>query len=407
MTKVLIVGGGHAGANTAFALRKDGFDGEIIIISDEGYLPYHRPPLSKDFLKQNLAIEKMSFKSADFYEEQKISINLDTQINSIDLTSNHAITEDASFNFDYLVFATGASPRLLPMENADSKNLFYLRQITDVLSMHKQITPHKEIVLIGGGYIGLEVASAMIELGLKVTILEAEERILQRVTSPEVSQFYNDYHSKKGVRIICNAKVTNLNPENQMINSVSLESGESLAADIVLVGIGAIPNTQLAASIGLECDNGIKTDQYCRTSIPNILAVGDCTSSFNSLYNKEFRLESVPNALAQSKVASSSILGNELFNNEMPWFWSDQYDLKLQMAGLSSGYDECHIIGDTDSAEFIACYGKEGYLIALDSVNQSRQFMLFKKALGNGFKLEMSLIKDKNFQPESIFSGSN
>ena len=407
MTKVLIVGGGHAGANTAFALRKDGFDGEIIIISDEGYLPYHRPPLSKDFLKKNLAIEKMSFKSADFYEEQKISINLDTQINSIDLTSNHAITEDASFNFDYLVFATGASPRLLPIENADSKNLFYLRQITDVLSMHKQITPHKEIVLIGGGYIGLEVASAMIELGLKVTILEAEERILQRVTSPEVSQFYNDYHSKKGVRIICNAKVTNLNAENQMINSVSLESGETLAADIVLVGIGAIPNTQLAASIGLECDNGIKTDQYCRTSIPNILAVGDCTSSFNSLYNKEFRLESVPNALAQSKVASSSILGNELFNNEMPWFWSDQYDLKLQMAGLSSGYDECHIIGDTDSAEFIACYGKEGYLIALDSVNQSKQFMLFKKALGNGFKLEMSLIKDKNFQPESIFSGSN
>ena len=372
MTKVLIVGGGHAGANTAFALRKDGFDGEIIIISDEGYLPYHRPPLSKDFLKQNLAIEKLSFKSADFYEEQKISINLNTQIDSIDLSIKPAITEDASFNFDYLVFATGASPRLLPMENADSKNLFYLRQITDVLSMHQQITPHKEIVLIGGGYIGLEVASAMIELGLKVTILEAEERILQRVTSPEVSQFYNDFHSKKGVRIICNAKVTNLNAENQMINSVSLESGETLAADIVLVGIGAIPNTQLAASIGLECDNGIKTDQYCRTSIPNILAVGDCTSSFNSLYNKEFRLESVPNALAQSKVASSSILGNELFNNEMPWFWSDQYDLKLQMAGLSSGYDECHIIGDTDSAEFIACYGKEGYLIAVDSVNQSK-----------------------------------
>ena len=407
MTKVLIIGGGHAGANTAFALRKDGFDGEITIISDEDYLPYHRPPLSKDFLKQNIAIEKLGFKSADFYEEQKISINLDTHIDSIDLESNLAVAKDTSFNFDYLVFATGASPRLLPMENADSKNLFYLRQIADVLSMHHQISADKEMILVGGGYIGLEVASAMIELGLKVTILEAEERILQRVTSPEVSQFYNDFHSKKGVRIICNAKVTNLNAENQMIHSVSIESGESLSADIVLVGIGAIPNTQLAVSIGLECENGIKTDQYCRTSIPNILAVGDCTSSFNSLYNKEFRLESVPNALAQSKVASSSILGNELFNNEMPWFWSDQYDLKLQMAGLSSGYDECHIIGDTDSAEFIACYGKEGYLIALDSVNQSRQFMLFKKALGNGFKLEMSLIKDKNFQPESIFSGSN
>jgi 3-phenylpropionate/trans-cinnamate dioxygenase ferredoxin reductase subunit len=407
MTKVLIIGGGHAGANTAFALRKDGFDGEITIISNEGYLPYHRPPLSKDFLKQNIAIEKLGFKSADFYEEQKISVNLDTHIDSINLESNLAITKDASFNFDYLVFATGASPRMLPMENADSKNLFYLRQIADVLSMHQQISADKEMILIGGGYIGLEVASAMIELGLKVTILEAEERILQRVTSPEVSKFYNDFHSKKGVRIICNAKVTNLNAENQIINSVSLESGESLAADIVLVGIGAIPNTQLADSIGLECSNGIKTDQYCRTSIPNILAVGDCTFSFNALFNKELRLESVPNALAQSKVASSSIVGNELFNNEMPWFWSDQYDLKLQMAGLSNGYDECHIIGDIDSAEFIACYGKNGNLIAVDSVNQSKQFMLFKKALGNGFQLEMSLIKDKNFQPESIFSGSN
>ena len=407
MTKVLIIGGGHAGANTAFALRKDGFDGEITIISDEYYLPYHRPPLSKDFLKQNIAIEKLGFKSADFYEEQKILINLDTHIDSIDLESNLAVTKDTSFNFDYLVFATGASPRLLPMENADAKNLFYLRQITDVLSMHQQISADKEMILIGGGYIGLEVASAMIELGLKVTILEAEERILQRVTSPEVSKFYNDFHSKKGVKIICNAKVTNLNAENQVINSVSLESGESLAADIVLVGIGAIPNTQLADSIGLECSNGIKTDQYCRTSIPNILALGDCAFSLNTLFNYEFRLESVPNALAQSKVVSSSIVGNELFNNEMPWFWSDQYDLKLQMAGLSSDYDECHIIGDIDAAEFIACYGKDGYLIAVDSVNKSKQFMLFKRALANGFRLEMSLLKDENFQPESIFSGSN
>jgi 3-phenylpropionate/trans-cinnamate dioxygenase ferredoxin reductase subunit len=407
MTKVLIIGGGHAGANTAFALRKDGFDGEITIISNEGYLPYHRPPLSKDFLKQNIAIEKLGFKSTDFYEEQKISVNLDTHIDSINLESNLAITKDTSFNFDYLVFATGASPRLLPMENADSKNLFYLRQIADVLSMHQQISADKEMILIGGGYIGLEVASAMIELGLKVTILEAEERILQRVTSPEVSKFYNDFHSKKGVRIICNAKVTNLNAEKQMIKSVSLDSGESLAADIVLVGIGAIPNTQLADSIGLECSNGIKTDQYCRTSIPNILALGDCASSFNTLFNYELRLESVPNALAQSKVVSSSIVGNELFNNEMPWFWSDQYDLKLQMAGLSSGYDECHIIGDIDAAEFIACYGKDGYLIAVDSVNKSKQFMLFKRALTNGFRLEMNLLKDQNFQPESIFSGSN
>ena len=407
MNKVLIIGGGHAGANTAFALRKDGFEGDINIICDEDHFPYHRPPLSKDFIKQKIAIDKLSFKPANFYEEQNISINLNTRIESIDLESNLANAQDTSFDFDYLVFATGASPRLLPMENADSKNLFYLRQIDDVLLMQDKISSAKEIILIGGGYIGLEVASAMIELGLKVTILEAEERILQRVTSPEVSKFYNDFHSSRGVEIICNARVSNLIAKDKNITAISLEFGESLSTDMVLVGIGAIPNTKLAESIGLECNNGIKTDQYCRTSIPNILAAGDCSSSFNTLFNKELRLESVPNALAQSKIVSSSIVGNELVNDDMPWFWSDQYDLKLQMAGLSSGYDECYILGDINYVNFIACYGKDGYLIAVDSVNQSRQFMLFKRALSNGFKLEMSLIKDKNFQPESMFSGSN
>lgn len=407
MTKVVIVGGGHAGANTAFALRKDGFDGDINIICDESHLPYHRPPLSKDFLKQKIEEDKLSFKTAEFYNDQNISLNLNTRVQSIDLESNKVFSDDGSFDFDYLVFATGAAPRLLPMENADAKNLFYLRQISDVVSMQKVIAAGKKIVLIGGGYIGLEVASAMIELGLEVTILESEERILKRVTSPELSRFYNNFHSNMGVKIICNAKVNELIADNENINNVCLESGEKIAADMVLVGIGAIPNIQLAESIGLVCDNGIKTDQFCRTSFPNVIAVGDCTSSFNTLLNKELRLESVPNALAQSKVASSSIIGNDLFNNEMPWFWSDQYDLKLQMAGISSGYDECHILGDINSVEFLACYGKNGYLIAVDSVNQSKKFMLFKRALSNGFKLEMGLIKNENFQPESIFSGSN
>ena len=407
MTKVVIVGGGHAGANTAFALRKDGFDGDINIICDESHLPYHRPPLSKDFLKQKIEEDKLSFKTAEFYNDQNISLNLNTRVQSIDLESNKVFSDDGSFDFDYLVFATGAAPRLLPMENADAKNLFYLRQISDVVSMQKVIAAGKKIVLIGGGYIGLEVASAMIELGLEVTILESEDRILKRVTSPELSKFYNDFHSKMGVKIICNAKVNELIADNENINNVCLESGEKIDADMVLVGIGAIPNIQLAESIGLVCDNGIKTDQFCRTSSPNVIAVGDCTSSFNTLLNKELRLESVPNALAQSKVASSSIIGNDLFNNEMPWFWSDQYDLKLQMAGISSGYDECHILGDINSVEFIACYGKNGHLIAVDSVNQSKKFMLFKRALSNGFKLEMELIKNESFQPESIFSGSN
>ena len=407
MSKVIIIGGGHAGANVAFSLRKDGFEGEIDIFSNEEFLPYHRPPLSKEFLKKNMETEKLFFKPESFYQEQNISFHTSSLVSSIDTDLKEIIADTSTFSFDYLVFATGASPRLLSMPNADAKNLFYLRKISDVLDIHSQLESTKDIVLIGGGYIGLEVASAMTELGLNVTILEAEERILKRVTSPELSSFYQAVHEAKGVQIICNARVSGLIAENQMINCVELESGEKILADAVLAGIGAIPNTQLAEDAGLDCGNGIATDQYCRTSNPYVLAAGDCTNSFNALLNQSIRLESVPNALSQAKVVSSSIIGNELYNKELPWFWSDQYDLKLQMAGLSSGYDESVILGDIDAAEFIACYGKDGHLIAVDSVNQSKQFMLFKRALSNGFKLEMSLIKNKDFQPESIFSGSN
>ena len=407
MSKVVSIGGGHAGANVAFSLRKDGFEGEIDILSNEEFLPYHRPPLSKDFLKKNIEIEKLFFKPESFYAEHNISFHPNLLIDSVDTSAKEIRSDHMKFSFDYLVFATGASPRLLSIPNADAKNLFYLRKISDVIDIHAELDSAKNIVLIGGGYIGLEVASAMVDLGLKVTIIEAEDRILKRVTSPELSTFYQSTHEAKGVKIICNAKVNGLLAENHIINSIELESGEKIPADAVLAGIGAIPNTQLAEQAGLDCNNGITTDQYCRTSNPYVLAAGDCTNSFNALLNQSIRLESVPNALSQAKVVSSSIIGNELYNKELPWFWSDQYDLKLQMAGLSSGFDESVILGNIDAAEFIVCYGKDGHLIAVDSVNQSKQFMLFKRALSNGFMLEMSLIKNKDFQPESIFSGSN
>ena len=407
MSEVVIIGGGHAGANVAFSLRKDGFEGEIDILSNEEFFPYHRPPLSKDFLKKNIEIEKLFFKPESFYAEHNISFHPNLLIDSVDTSAKEISSDHMKFSFDYLVFATGASPRLLSMPNADAKNLFYLRKISDVIDIHAELDSAKNIVLIGGGYIGLEVASAMVDLGLKVTIIEAEDRILKRVTSPELSTFYQSTHEAKGVQIICNAKVNGLLAENHIINSIELESGEKIPAEAVLAGIGAIPNTQLAEQAGLDCNNGITTDQYCRTSNPYVLAAGDCTNSFNALLNQSIRLESVPNALSQAKVVSSSIIGNELYNKELPWFWSDQYDLKLQMAGLSSGFDESIILGNIDAAEFIVCYGKDGHLIAVDSVNQSKQFMLLKRALSSGFKLEMSLIKNKDFQPESIFSGSN
>ena len=253
MSKVIIIGGGHAGANVAFSLRKDGFEGEIDIFSNEEFLPYHRPPLSKEFLKKNMETEKLFFKPESFYQDQNISFHANALVSSIDTDLKEITADSSTFSFDYLVFATGASPRLLSMPNADAKNLFYLRKISDVLDIHSQLESTKDIVLIGGGYIGLEVASAMTELGLNVTILEAEERILKRVTSPELSSFYQAVHEAKGVQIICNARVSGLIAENQIINCVELESGEKILADAVLAGIGAIPNTQLAEDAGLDC----------------------------------------------------------------------------------------------------------------------------------------------------------
>jgi len=407
MSKVLIIGGGHAGANVAFALRKDGFDGEIDLVSTEKYLPYHRPPLSKDFLKKKIDLEKLLFKSASFLEEQNIKIHLGCSIDAIDLESKLASSDDAQFAFDYLVFATGASPRKLSMPNADASNLFYLRSVDDVLNIHNQLDGIKHIALIGGGYIGLEVASAMRELKISVTVLEAEDRILKRVTGAEMSSFYQEIHESHGVTIRCDALVEELVAKEGIIEAIKLNSGELIEVDAVLAGIGAIPNIDLAEQAGITCKNGIVTDEFCRTNNPFVLAAGDCANSHNTLLNQSIRLESVPNALAQSKVIASSILGNEQVNSDFPWFWSDQYDLKLQMAGLSLGHDSTFVYGDLAAAEFIMCYGKDGYLIAVDSVNYSKKFMLFKKALSNGFRLEMEIIKNPNFEPESIFSGSN
>ena len=273
--------------------------------------------------------------------------------------------------------------------------------------IQKALTDNSKPLLIGGGYIGLELAASMQEMGHTVSIIELEDRLLKRVTAPIMSTFFQDLHESKGVNVLCNQSIQSIKVDKKGNYLVTTDNGTIIDTNILIAGIGAIPNDDLAQNAGIKCKNGILIDEYCRTNVPHVFAAGDCANGFNNLLGYSIRLESVPNANAQAKVVASSIIGNEDLNRELPWFWSDQYDLKLQMAGISSGYDECHILGDINSVEFLACYGKNGYLIAVDSVNQSKKFMLFKRALSNGFKLEMGLIKNKNFQPESIFSGSN
>ena len=235
--------------------------------------------------------------------------------------------------------------------------------------------------------------------------VEMASRILERVTSDTISSFYTKIHRQAGVEVLTNTSVKGLSENNNGIEVITSNGG--IISDFVIVGIGVLPCDTLASESGIEVKNGIIVDEFCKTSNDSVFSAGDCTMHPNNFYNKNIRLESVHNAIEQGKTVAASIIGEKTAYNQVPWFWSDQYDLKLQMTGISSGYDECHILGDINSVEFLACYGKNGYLIAVDSVNQSKKFMLFKRALSNGFKLEMGLIKNENFQPESIFSGSN
>ena len=405
--QVKIIGSSHAGANVAYNLRRDGFEGDIEIISTESFPPYHRPPLSKDFLKGKTEKEKLAFKPEAFYADNQITLTLDTEVLSIDRAAKTIETQQGTSAYDFLVLCTGSSPRKLNLENADLPEVLYLRDLQDAETIKAKLADASHITLLGGGYIGLELASAIRELDIEVCILELEDRILKRVTTTEVSDFYHQYHSNHGVNIRCSTGLEEIVSESGALSKLKLSDGTELKTDALIVGIGAIPNVGLAEEVGIAHEGGIHVDEYCRTSDPLILAAGDCTNHQNKLFSDRMRLESVPNALAQAKVVSSSIVGNDLTYKEMPWFWSDQYDLKLQMVGISRNFDEVHIIGSTEDAEFLACYGKEGSLIAVDSVNMSKPFMLMKKALSGGSRIPMDVIKDKDFKPENIFSGSS
>jgi 3-phenylpropionate/trans-cinnamate dioxygenase ferredoxin reductase subunit len=317
-------------------------------------------------------------------------------------------TVEGSFgilDYSYLVLATGASPRVL--NDADGENTFYLRTMDDVNHISNCLSIGSKVGLIGGGYIGLELAASLIEMEMHPVIIEAEDRLLKRVTSEEVSEFYKDFHISKGVDIRCSTRVSEYKKLENRIFAMVLDSGDEIQIDALIVGIGAVPNTALAEEAGLACNNGICVDAYCRSEDPFILSAGDCTQHINQFYQQSMRLESVPNALAQAKVVSSSIVGGDMTYNELPWFWSDQFDLKLQMTGLSGGYDESFIVGKKEDAQFMSYYGKNGSLIAVDSINSPKEFMAIKRALSNGFNITMETVRDPNFKPENLFSGSS
>ncbi|MHA4855117.1 NAD(P)/FAD-dependent oxidoreductase [Rhodococcus sp. MSC1_016] len=379
--RALIIGASHAGAQLAASLRQEGWSGEIVLIGDESAAPYQRPPLSKAYLAGKRVLDEITIRSADFYSKQRIQL-LDAHVEAIDRSAGHIVLSTGeTLTYDKLALCTGARPRQLRVPGAELAGVHYLRTAADVEMIRTSATPGRRVVIVGGGYIGLETAASLRALDLEVTVLEATGRVLERVTAPEVSAFFDRIHREEGVNIRTGARVEALSGDGR-VREVILASGESIPADLVIVGIGVEPNTELAAAAGLVVDNGVVIDDQTRTSDPDIVAAGDCASHDMARYGRRIRLESVPSAGEQAKVAAATVCGKSKKIAALPWFWSDQYDLKLQIAGLNTGYDEVVLRGDpTRDRDFTCFYLRAGELIAADCIKRPRDFMFSKRVI--------------------------
>ena len=387
----IVIGASHAGVNFAFALRREGWDGDIILYDADPLLPYHRPPLSKAYLTSDDDNDKNLLKSAESYDKEGISLNLGISVKAIDRTHKNIILADGSIqSYDKLVIATGARPIMPSIPGlANSNNAFALRTATDVANIHHAVknSNKKQVVVIGGGYIGLETAASLKKLGAKVTVLEREERILARVTAPEMSTFFQNLHLEKGVEICTNKNVIAIETNNGE-KIVHCDDGTSYKTDIVIIGVGIIVNKELASAAGLDIENGIKVDETAKTNDEDIYAIGDCTFHYNPHYGRNIRLESVQNAVDQAKVAAASICGKETRYDTIPWFWSDQYDVKLQMVGLSQGYDQVILRKEKNDNKCLSFwYFKGEILLAVDAVNNAKAYVYGTKLIKSGERI--------------------
>jgi len=400
--RVVIAGAGHAAGQLVASLKQQKFDGHIVLVGDETYLPYQRPPLSKKFLSGDLAAERLYVKPLAFYDDPQIELRLDTVIAKIDRDSKKLITDNGDdIPYDKLVLALGSRVRRLSIEGADLAGVHYLRSIDDVNGIREEIQNRKNAVIVGGGYIGLEVAAVMRQLGLDVTVVEMADRVMSRVVSPEISDFYQIEHTNQGVKLRLSTSITAFRGEDR-IQAVETEDGELIPADFVVVGVGILPNTELAIGAGLDVEDGIVVNDRCQTSDPSIYAVGDCTRHPNAIYDRQLRLESVHNALEQARTAAGNICGKPSQYSDVPWFWSDQYDLKLQIAGLSTGYDDVIIRGNPADRSFACLYLKDGMLIATDAVNSPKEFVQSKALIASGTQMNRNQLADTDVQLKDL-----
>ena len=391
MGHIVVVGAGQAGASLVAKLRKDGFDGELTLIGAEPVPPYQRPPLSKGYLLGEMALERLYLRPESFYAEQGVTLRLGQEVTAIDPAERTVTLGDEVLRYDDLVLTTGSEPRRLPAAiGGDLNGVFVVRSLADVDAMAAHVTEGKRALIVGGGYIGLEAAAVAAKRGVQATLVEMADRILQRVAAPETSDYFRALHGGHGVDIREGIGLERLLGETQ-VNGAVLSDGSALEVDFVVVGVGIAPATALAEAAGLEIDNGIKVDGLGRTSDPHIWAAGDCTSFPHR--GRRLRLESVPNAIDQAECVAGNLLGAGKDYVPKPWFWSDQYDVKLQIAGLNTGYDRI-VTRQGDGPTVSFWYYRGDDLLAVDAMNDPRAYMIGKRLIEAGRSADPAVVGD-------------
>jgi 3-phenylpropionate/trans-cinnamate dioxygenase ferredoxin reductase subunit len=393
---LVIVGAGHGGAQAAIALRQNKFEGTIVMIGDEPDLPYERPPLSKEYFSGEKTLERILIRPAAFWDERNIAMRLGHVVTAVDADAHRLTLGDGStIGYGHLVWATGGSPRRLACSGHDLVGVHTVRTRADVDRMLGELVATTRAVVIGGGYIGLEAAAVLSKFGKQVTVLEAVDRVLARVAGEPLSRFYEAEHRAHGVDVRLNAKVDCIEGKDGRVSGVRLAGGEVLPCDMVIVGIGIIPAVAPLIAAGAQGGNGVTVDAHCRTSLPDIFAIGDCALHSNAFANNApIRLESVQNANDQAAVVAKVLIGDPIEYHALPWFWSNQYDLRLQTVGLSIGYDQCVLRGDPGTRSFSVIYLRDGQVIALDCVNATKDYVQGRALVSNGAHISPELLAD-------------
>ncbi len=395
MATTIVIGAGQAGAEVASRLREEGYEDRIVLVGQENYMPYQRPPLSKKYMAKEIALERLFLRAEEFYHKENIELHIGKTALKIDAKEQKVEFNNSYLDYDNLVLTTGSKPReLAPYAGSEIKNLFTMRNLDDANSIEPYMRSGMHLLIVGGGYIGLEAAATAQKFGVDVTLVEIDDRILKRVAAYETSDYIRSLHISKGVKIKESTGLEKLEIVDNKVLDAALTDGSNIKVDFVIVGIGILPNTELAESANLEINNGIFVNDKCQTSMANIYAAGDCTSFMHK--SNLVRLESVGNAIDQAAIVAQNIMKKNQSYIPKPWFWSDQYELKLQIAGLNTGYDEV-IIRKSENEQVSHWYFKGNDLLAVDALNDPRSYMIGKRLIEASKSPSKNQLKDKSF----------